>query len=61
MEMLRFTFAVLANSEGKTNVLCITSIETPDGQVYDIPDDLKPASKHTAITSMDVLLKLRTL
>lgn len=59
MEKLRFTFAVLAASDGKTNVICITSIETPDGQVFEIPDDLKPASKHTAITSTDVFTKIK--
>lgn len=47
MEKLRFTFAVLAATDGKTNVICITTIETPDGCVFDIPDDLKPASKNT--------------
>lgn len=59
MEKLRFTFAVLAASDGKTNVICITSIETPDGQVFEIPDDLKPASKHTAITSTDVYTRIK--
>ncbi|KAF9424185.1 hypothetical protein HW555_000578 [Spodoptera exigua] len=47
MEKLRFTFAVLAASDGKTNVICITSIETPDGCVYDVPDEQKNANKHT--------------
>ncbi|XP_052742160.1 uncharacterized protein LOC128198849 [Bicyclus anynana] len=59
MEKLRFTFAVLAASDSKSNIICITSIETPDGHVFDIPDDLKPASKHTAITTTDIFTKIK--
>ncbi|GBP37082.1 hypothetical protein EVAR_19211_1 [Eumeta japonica] len=59
MEKLRFTFTVVAASDGKTNLLCITLIETPDGRVYDIPDDLKPVSKHTDITSSAVFTKIK--
>ncbi|KOB66552.1 Uncharacterized protein OBRU01_21063 [Operophtera brumata] len=59
MEKLRFTFAVLAASDGKTNVICITSIQTPDGLVFGIPDDQKPASKHTGISTSDVYTKIK--
>lgn len=59
MEKLRFTFAVLAASDAKTNVVCITSIETPDARVFDIPDELKPASKHTSIIATDVFTKVK--
>ncbi|XP_047995946.1 uncharacterized protein LOC125238448 [Leguminivora glycinivorella] len=60
MEKLRFTFAVLATGpEGKTNTICITSIEVPDGRVFEVPDDLKPASKHTGITTTDVFTKVK--
>ncbi|KAF9413495.1 hypothetical protein HW555_008290, partial [Spodoptera exigua] len=59
MEKLRFTFAVLAASDGKTNVICITSIETPDGCVYDVPDEQKNANKHTSITSLEVYAKIK--
>jgi hypothetical protein len=60
MEKLSFTFAVLATgTDGKTNLICITSIETPDGRVFDVPDDLKPAIKHTGITATDVYTKIK--
>ncbi|XP_047986081.1 uncharacterized protein LOC125226205 [Leguminivora glycinivorella] len=59
MEKLRFKFAVLGASDGKTNVICIMSIETPDGCTFEIPDEFKPASKHTAIFSSDVFTKIR--
>lgn len=59
MDKLRFTFAVLAGADGKTNIISITSIETPGGQVFEIPDELKPASKHTNITTTDVYTKVK--
>lgn len=59
MEKLQFTFAVLAASDGKTNITCITSIETPDGQLFEIPDDFKPVNKHTAIISTDYFIKIK--
>ncbi|XP_061724482.1 uncharacterized protein LOC133530547 [Cydia pomonella] len=60
MEKLRFTFAILATGpEGKTNTMCITSIEVPDGRVFEVPDDLKPASKHTGITTTEVFTKVK--
>lgn len=59
MERLRFKFVVLGSTDGKTNVICITSIETPDGRVFEVPDELKPASKHTTLMSSDVYTKIR--
>ncbi|KAF9416500.1 hypothetical protein HW555_006167, partial [Spodoptera exigua] len=45
--------------DGKTNVICITSIETPDGCVYDVPDEQKNANKHTSIISLEVYAKIK--
>ncbi|KAK0157207.1 hypothetical protein PV328_011748 [Microctonus aethiopoides] len=45
IEKLRFKFTVLSATDGKSNVICITSIETPDGRVFDIPDESKPSVK----------------
>lgn len=59
MERLRFKFVVLGSTDGKTNVICITSIETPKGRVYEMPDDLKPANQHTAITSLEQFAKIK--
>lgn len=59
MERLRFKFVVLGSTDGKTNVICITSIETPDRHVFEVPDELKPASKHAAILSLDVFTKIK--
>lgn len=59
MEKLRFKFVVLGSTDGKTNTICITSIETPDGHVFEIPAELKPVSKHTAILSSEVFTKIK--
>lgn len=59
MEKLRFKFEVLGSPDGKTNIICITSIETPDGSVFEVPDELKPVSKHTAILPLDVYTKIK--
>lgn len=59
MEKLRFTFAVLAAADAKTNLICITSIETPDGRGFFVPDELKSASKHTGITTTEVFTKVK--
>lgn len=59
MEKLRFTFTVLSASDGKTNVICITAIETPDARIFDIPNELKPANLHTGITATEVFPKIK--
>lgn len=51
MDKLRFDFAVKTASDGKTNILCLTSIATPSGQVYGIPLDFQPVNQHQEITS----------
>lgn len=59
MEKLQFKFILMAAADGKTNIIGITSIGTPDGRLYEVPDDLKPASKHTAVISTDVYAKIK--
>lgn len=59
MEKLRFKFTVLGSTDGKTNQNHITSIETPDGCVFQVPDELQLASKHTALVSSEVYTKVK--
>lgn len=59
MEKLRFQFAILGAADGKTNVTCITSIETPDGHVFDIPDEFKPINKHKYIENSNTYAKVK--
>lgn len=59
MEKLRFKFEVMGSTDGKTNVICIPTIETPDGCVFEVPEEFKPVSKHSAISSSDVFTKIK--
>lgn len=59
MEKLRFKFVVLGSADGKTNMICITSIETPDGSVFEVPSELKPINKHTAILALELYTKIK--
>lgn len=59
MEKLRFDFAVKASEDGKTNIICITSIGTPNGQVYGIPDEYQPASLHQVIINTSNYSKVK--
>lgn len=59
MEKLRFDFAVKSSGDGKTNIICITSIGTPTGQVYGIPDEYQPASLHQVIINTSSYTKVK--
>lgn len=51
MEKLRFDFTMKSMADGKTNVICITSIATPSGQVFGIPVEYQPVNLHKVITT----------
>lgn len=59
MEKLRFDFCVKTASDGKSNILCITSICTPDGQTFGIPAEYQPASLHQVITNTSNYAKIK--
>lgn len=59
MEKLRFDFAVKTTADGKSNIICITSIATPKGQVFEIPSELQPANLHQVITNTPNYAKVR--
>lgn len=46
MDKLQFNFVVRSKTDGKTNVICVTSIGTPDGRTYAIPEDFKQVGCH---------------
>ncbi|ESN91291.1 hypothetical protein HELRODRAFT_165296 [Helobdella robusta] len=46
MDQLRFEFAVLPASDGKSNVYCVTSITKRDKKVFAIPEKIQSASLH---------------
>lgn len=57
MEKLRFDFAVLA--DGKSNIIGITSIATPDGRVFGIPTEYQPTNLHQVITNTPNFVKVK--
>lgn len=59
MERLRFDFAVKTSGDGKTNIICITSIGTPNGQTFMIPAEYQPASLHPVIISTSSYTKIK--
>ena len=59
MEKLKFEFKMRGGADGKTNILCITSIETPDERKFIVPDEIQPASLHTVIANHEVFPKVK--
>lgn len=46
MEKLKFEFVVKQAADGKSNMICINSIATPDGRVFEMPPEFQPADLH---------------
>ncbi|XP_073948722.1 uncharacterized protein [Choristoneura fumiferana] len=59
MEKLRFEFTVLPGSDGKSNILAITSITTSEEKVYAIPETLQAASHHKDILKTPAYSKVK--
>lgn len=59
MEKLRFEFTMLPGSDGKSNVLAITSITTSDEKVYAIPETLQSAGHHKEILKTSAYSKVK--
>ena len=58
MEKLQFTFTVRSAADTKSNILCITSIGTPDGHVYAVPDEYQPVAFHKTIKKQPAFAKV---
>lgn len=54
MEKLRFDFKTRGASDGKTTILCLTSIGTPDGRSFTVPDEYQPTSLHKELITSQV-------
>ncbi|ESN98616.1 hypothetical protein HELRODRAFT_162051 [Helobdella robusta] len=59
MDQLRFEFAVLPASDGKSNVYCVTSITTRDEKVFAIPEELQSASLHKELIKTAAYNKIK--
>lgn len=54
MDKLKLKFIINASEDGKTNVLCITSITTEEGTSFKVPKEIQKADLHTSITTSSV-------
>lgn len=59
MEKLRFDFTVKTSTDGKSNIICITSIGTPTGQVFSIPAEYQLANLHQVIINTSNYAKVK--
>lgn len=59
MDKLRLDFAVKPTDEGKSNMICITSIATPDGNIFGIPLESQPAGLHKEIVNTPNYVKVK--
>lgn len=59
MEKLLFEFTLLPGSDGKSNILCITSITTCDNKVYAIPAELQSVCHHKQIMKTSAHSKVK--
>ncbi|KAF0744915.1 pickpocket protein 28-like isoform X1 [Aphis craccivora] len=49
MDKLRFEFTVKSSVDGKSNVMAITAIGTPDNRIFSVPEDLQVMNFHKLI------------
>lgn len=49
MDKLQFEFMAKASSDGKSNILCITSNTTEKSKTFSFPIELQPAALHKKI------------
>jgi len=60
MEKLRFDFKIRGTArDGKTNILCLISIGTPDGRSFTIPDEHQPINLHKELTETQTFEKIK--
>lgn len=59
MEKLRFDFKMKSSSDGKSTILCVTSISTSDGRTFAIPEDLQNIASHKELQTTQTVAKIR--
>lgn len=59
MDKLRFEFTLLPGSDGKSNILCLTSLSTCEEKVYGIPETLQAVSHHKEIMKTSAFTKVK--
>lgn len=59
MEKLKFNFGVKSSTDGKTNMIAITSIGTIDDRNFIIPDELQSMNFHTEIAKTQAYTRIK--
>lgn len=55
MEKLQFTFQVKASTDPKTNIVCVTTIGTPDGRNYKVPTEFQNITEHKELVKNSIV------
>ena len=48
-----------AETDGKSSIICLTSIGTPDGRIFGLPDDMQNATLHTELIKTEIFGKIK--
>ncbi|KYQ51731.1 hypothetical protein ALC60_09159 [Trachymyrmex zeteki] len=59
MDKLRFDFKMRGSSDGKTTILSLTSIGTPDGRTFAIPDEFQNTNLHKELITSQVFGRVK--
>lgn len=59
MDKLQFQFVIKEASDRKTNMMCITSIGTPQGKTYEVPLDRQRLADHKGLLETDAVRRIK--
>lgn len=59
MDRLRFDFKMKGSADGKSTILCLISIGTPEGQNFGMPEEYQPTNLHKALITSQVFAKVK--
>lgn len=59
MDKLRFDFKMRGASDGKTTILCLTSIGTQDGRSFAVPDEYQPTTLHKELITSQAYIRVK--
>lgn len=59
MDKLRFDFKMRGTADGKSTILCLTSIGTPDGHTFAVQDEYQPITLHKELMKSQVYNRVK--
>lgn len=59
MDKLQFQFIIKEAADRKTNIMCITSIGTPQGKTYEVPSDRQRLADHKGFLETDAVKRIK--